>query len=292
VKKPESIKEYFGDKLPKVGSQFNIYECDAFRAKPVPYNRRDFYKITLQFGTSRLEYADKVILIDKPVLLFTTPLIPYSWEPISEEQKGYFVLFTEEFLKTTNSDLALEQSPLFRLGSEPVYYVSPEQVTYILQLFQTMHREFNSDYIHKFDLLRNHLHILMHEALKLQPLNNFVEHQNASTRIASLFLELMDRQFPVDVQRPLTLRTPKQFAERLSIHVNHLNRAVREVTGKTTTDHLNERIITEAKALIMNTDWNVAEISYSLGYEYPTYFNNFFKKQTGVTPTSLRAENA
>jgi AraC-like DNA-binding protein len=290
VKKPESIKDFFGDKLPKVGSQFNIYECDAFRAKPIPYNRRDFYKITLQFGTSRLEYADKVILIDKPVLLFTNPLIPYSWEPISEEQKGYFVLFTEEFLKVTNSDLALQQSPLFKLGSDPVYYVSPEQVTYILQLFQTMYREFNSDYIHKFDLLRNHLHVLMHEALKLQPLNNYVEHQNASTRITSLFLELMDRQFPVDLQRPLILRTPKQYAERLSIHVNHLNRAVREVTGKTTTDHLNERIITEAKALLMSTDWNVADISYSLGYEYPTYFNNFFKKHTGTAPTSLRTE--
>jgi AraC family transcriptional regulator, transcriptional activator of pobA len=292
VKKPESQNDFFGNKLPNVGSQFNIYECDDFRARPIPYNRRDFYKITLQFGTSRLEYADKVILIDKPALLFTNPLIPYSWEPISEEQKGYFVLFTEEFLKKTNSDLALEHSPLFRLGADPVYYVSPEQATYILQLFQTMYREFNSDYIHKYDLLRNHLNVLMHEALKLQPLNNYVEHQNASTRIASLFLELLDRQFPVDLQRPFTLRTPKQYAGQLSIHVNHLNRAVRDVTGKTTTEHLNERIITEAKALLMNSDWNVAEISYSLGYEYPTYFNNFFKKQTGATPTSLRAENA
>jgi AraC family transcriptional regulator, transcriptional activator of pobA len=290
VKKSESQKDFFGNSLPNVGSQFNVYECDEFRARPVPYNRRDFYKITLQFGTSRLEYADKVILIDKPALLFTNPLVPYSWEPISEEQKGYFVLFTEEFLKVTNSDPALEHSPLFRLGSDPVYYVSPEQVSYILQLFQTMYREFNSDYIHKFDLLRNHLNVLMHEALKLQPLNNYVEHQNASTRIASLFLELLDRQFPVDLQRPLTLRVPKQYAEQLSIHVNHLNRTVREVTGKTTTDHLNERIITEAKTLIMNTDWNVAEISYSLGYEYPTYFNNFFKKQTGATPKSFRRE--
>jgi len=87
MKKPESPQEFFGNKLPNVGSQFNIYHCDDFRAKPIPYNRRDFYKITLQFGTSRLEYADKGIFIDKPALLFTNPLIPYSWEPISEEQK-------------------------------------------------------------------------------------------------------------------------------------------------------------------------------------------------------------
>jgi AraC family transcriptional activator of pobA len=71
-----------------------------------------------------------------------------------------------------------------------------------------------------------------------------------------------------------------------------LNRAVRDATGKTTTEHLNDRIIAEARALILNTDWNVAEISYSLGYEYPTYFNNFFKKRTGTNPKAVREEHA
>jgi AraC family transcriptional activator of pobA len=108
--KAKSQQEVFEDNLPNVGSKFNIYECDAFRAKPVPFSRRDFYKITLLFGTSRLEYADKGIFIDKPALLFTNPRIPYYWEPISEEQKGYFVLFTDEFFQQTNSDLALENS--------------------------------------------------------------------------------------------------------------------------------------------------------------------------------------
>lgn len=270
---------------------FNIYECDDFRAKPVPYNRRDFYKITLMFGSSRLEYADKAIVIDKPALLFTTPLIPYCWEPISEDQKGYFVLFTEEFLKGSASNFVMENSPVFRLGADPVYYIDPGQVDYILQIFENMHKEFHSEYVHKHDLLRNHLNVLMHEALKMQPLTSRVESHNASSRISSLFLELLDRQFPVDMQKPLALRTPNQFADRLSVHVNHLNRAVKESTGKTTTEHLNERIIGESKALILNTDWNIAEISHSLGYEYPTYFNNFFKKHTGRNPTLFREES-
>jgi len=288
--KPTSQQEFFGDSLPNVGSQFNIYECEAFTLRPTPYNRRDFYKITLQFGESKLEYADKVIHIDKPALIFSNPMTPYSWEPIAKEQKGYFVIFTEDFLKATNTNLVLENSQLYKLGANPVYFISPDQVAYILQIFQNMYNEFHSDYVHKFDLLRNHLNVLMHEALKMQPLTNYVEHKNASARIADLFLELMNRQFPVDLQRPFALRTPNQYAERLSIHVNHLNRAVKDVTGKTTTEHLNERIIAEAKALIANTDWNISEISHSLGYEYPTYFNNFFKKQTGTTPSALRGE--
>src|SRR5688572_27545141 len=292
MKNPEPVKGLLSDKSPNAGNQINVCEYDASTKKAIAYNRRDFYKITLQFGTSRLEFADKVILIDKPALLFTNPLIPYSWEPVSEEQNGYFVLFTEDFLKVTNSDFALANSPLFKLGSNPVFYVDPEQVIYIKQIFLNMQRELHSDYIYKYDLLRNHLHVLMHEALKLQPITKYVEHQNASTRIASLFLELMERQFPVDLQKPLSLKTPKQYAEQLSIHVNHLNRAVKEVTGKTTTDHLNERIINEAKTLIKNTDWDISQVSYSLGYEYSTYFNNFFKKHTGAAPKTFKGEKS
>jgi AraC-like DNA-binding protein len=60
------------------------------------------------------------------------------------------------------------------------------------------------------------------------------------------------------------------------------------VTGKPTTAHITERIISEAKALLQHTDWSISEIAYSLGFDYPTYFNNYFKRITGNTPTSFR----
>jgi AraC-like DNA-binding protein len=74
----------------------------------------------------------------------------------------------------------------------------------------------------------------------------------------------------------------------LHVHVNYLNSAVKEVTGKPTTAHIADRIITEARALLQHTDWSIAEIAYALGFEYPTYFNNFFKKKTGEIPKAVR----
>jgi AraC family transcriptional activator of pobA len=74
--------------------------------------------------------------------------------------------------------------------------------------------------------------------------------------------------------------------------VNHLNRAVRQITGKTTKQHITERIVSEAKALLMHTDWTIADIAYALGFEYPNYFNNLFKRVTGMTPNSLRKNQA
>lgn len=63
---------------------------------------------------------------------------------------------------------------------------------------------------------------------------------------------------------------------------------MKEVTGKPTTAHIADRIISEAKALLQHTDWSIAEIAYALGFEYPTYFNNFFKKKTGEIPKAIR----
>ncbi len=131
--------------------------------------------------------------------------------------------------------------------------------------------------------------LLFTRLLKLKPADTFYKHTNASSRITSLFIELLERQFPIDSpENILKLKSPTDFAQNLSVHVNHLNRAVKEVTGKTTTTHIADRIVKEAKALLVHTDWNVSEIAYSLGFEYPTYFNNFFKKHTELSPKSLR----
>jgi AraC-like DNA-binding protein len=291
MNKAESAKDFFGSKYPDLNltDQFTVFERKEFARKTIAYNRRDFYKISLSLGTGRLHYADKGVEIDRPALIFSNPMIPYAWEAISEEQEGFFCLFTEGFLQSKDRDLVLQDSPLFKIGTTPVFFVNPSQQEYISTIFQNMLREFNSEYVHRFGLLHNHVHLLLHEAMKMQPSESYFKHQNAAARITSLFLKLLERQFPVDSpQYALKLRTANDYAEQLSVHVNHLNRAVKEVTGKTTTEHISERVLSEAKALLQHTDWSINEIAYSLGYEYPTYFNNFFKKQTGITPGSLR----
>jgi len=102
-------------------------------------------------------------------------------------------------------------------------------------------------------------------------------------------MELLERQFPIDTpENALRLKTANDYAQSLSVHANHLNRSVKEITGKTTTEHISARITKEAQALLNHTNWNVSEIAYSLGFEYPAYFNIFFKKQTGLTPGNVR----
>ncbi|QNK64444.1 AraC family transcriptional regulator [Pedobacter sp. PAMC26386] len=264
---------------------FNRANCSTI----TPYSRRDFYKVSLIIGTGKLHYADKWIYIDKPALLFSNPIIPYSWEAESELQEGWFCLFTETFIQSGERKESLQESPLFRIGSNPVFFVNETQQQEISDIFNKMTKEITSDYLHRYSLLRNYLHLIIHEAMKMNPAENFEKHTNASSRITSLFMELMERQFPIDTpQLSLQLKTANDYARSLSIHVNHLNRSVKEATGKTTTDHIAARITREARALLQHTDWNISEIAYGLGFEYPAYFTNFFKKNTGVSPIEIR----
>lgn len=253
------------------------------------YSRKDFFKICLTTGNSKIHYADRSFESEDTILFFGNPHIPYSWETLSTTYVGYTCLFSEDFLKQTERSESLHQSPFFKIGGTPVLKITEEQRLFLNTIFKKMIEEQKSDYAFKDELIRNYINLIIHEALKLQPSENYEKHNNAASRITSVFLELLERQFPIETtDHPLQLKTAQDYAQNLNIHANYLNRSVKEVTGKSTTTHISERIITEAKALLQHTDWNIAEIAHALGFEYPTYFNNFFKKLTGTNPKTLR----
>lgn len=271
---------------------FNVAEVfeEVKRKAVMPYNRRTYYKISLIRGKNRAEYADKVIEIEKNALLFATPKVPYHWLPQDSEQSGYFCVFTDAFLTKSKTGIELDELPIFRAGGYPVFRIGDEEAAELSQLFRKMQRDIATDYVYKYDLLRNYVLELIHFGQKLQPAAVQYTSPNAAARVASLFIELLERQFPIEspLQR-LRLRTPKDYADNLAVHVNHLNKVLKETTGKTTTAIINSRLALEAKVLLRQTDWNVSEIAYSLGFEEVAHFSNFFKRQASVSPLSFRS---
>jgi AraC family transcriptional regulator, transcriptional activator of pobA len=273
---------------------FNVFSIADLRvkypSKPVmPYNRRAYYKISLIIGKNKVEYADKVIDIENNALLFATPKIPYHYVPQDTNQTGFFCVFTNEFLIKDNSGTLLDDLPIFRTDGYPVFKLSEEETAEINAIFKKMHKELASEYAFKYDLLRNYVLELIHFGQKLQPVTASYTAHNASARVTSLFLELLERQFPIESpQQRLHLRTAKDYADRLAVHVNHLNKVLKVNTGRTTTDLISLRVIREAKILLKQTDWNISEIAYCLGFEEVAHFSNFFKKQTSYTPLNFR----
>ena len=280
------------DNLQQEPGHFNVFrmeDCIGNGKTPVRYTRRDFYKVTLIRGSNLYHYADKSIQLDGPALIFFNPTVPYNWEPLTDDTSGYFCIFKEPFF-SENIRGSLTGLPMFTPGGKPSFLLNKTQDKHVSQIFKKMLDEIKSDYRFKYDLLRNYVTEMIHYALKLEPAENLYQHPDANSRITAIFTELLERQFPIESpQQRFSLRSAKDFADQLAVHVNHLNRAIRITTGKTTTDHIAERVASEARALLKHTNWNISEISYSLGFEEPSHFNNFFKKHTRIAPSVFRA---
>lgn len=283
---PEGINRELG--------HFNVFKiADAMKQARhgiMPYNRRAYYKISLIRGRNRAEYADKVIDVETNALLFATPKIPYHYVPLDDDQQGCFCIFTPDFLAQKKTGLVLEDIPIFKPGGYPVFKLTDEEFERALPIFDKMYNELASDYAYKYDLLRNYVLELIHFGQKLQPASTLYPTHNAAARVSSLFIELLERQFPIESpNQRLSLRTASDYADRLAVHVNHLNKVLKENIGKTTTDIISARVTQEAKILLKQTNWNISEIAWSLGFEQVAHFSNFFRKQTELAPLAFRA---
>jgi AraC family transcriptional regulator, transcriptional activator of pobA len=268
--------------------QVRVQKFGDSGGKLLPYSRRDYFKIWMIKTKGKIHFATHSIDIDQPALIFSNPRVPYAFES-GDVAGAYMCIFTEEFLKLNGRTESLQDSPLFKIGAQRVFFPDPTQYDFIASFFERMLSEQSSSYVHRLDIIRQYINLIIHEGMKMEPALSSIKYHNASERIASLFLELLERQFPIESpEQALKLRRASDYAESLSVHVNHLNHAVREITGKPTSAHITDRIIVEAKALLHHTDLSITDIAYCLGFDYPNYFNNFFKKNTGVTPLSVR----
>jgi AraC-like DNA-binding protein len=279
---PESLASEIG--------HFNIFRLEPYlegKMKAVPYRRRDFYKIMLVKGPGTVHYADRINEVKKQALSFSNPLVPYKWDHLAPDTQGIYCIFNPHFFMNFGQ---IQQYEVFQPNGNHIFELEDKEVQEVERIFEKMEVEFNSEYKYKYDALRALILELIHFGMKLQPAEiQKTQHGNASLRIASIFLELLERQFPIDeIHQSIGIRSPSDFAEQLNIHVNHLNRAVKEMTGKTTSQLIADRVLQESKILLKQSSWNVSEIAYGLGFTEVTHFNNFFKKHVSLTPTQYR----
>lgn len=272
--------------------QFRVAAIGEDKCTLESYNRRDFYKISLVTHGGppcQLFYGSlEPITIDRPAMILLDPMVPHSWV-VPERTiptEGYFCVFDADFT-SVGAQLKALANRLFTSQGSPVYFPEEVELHYLKDLFARMRMVADSNYVDKDEIFRNHLSLIFHEALQIHSAGNLAD--GGLARIANGFADLLRRQFPVDLPlQPIKLKTASDFADRLAVHVNYLNRAVQEITGKSTTKHISEQLFTEARSLLSFTSYNIAEIADGLGFEYQSYFNRFFRKFAGLSPSEFR----
>lgn len=298
MNKVETLEDFYTERFKAIPKNlrneighFNVFEfgdLTGCSVQPIPYSRRGYFKISLIHGKNKVHFSDKTVEINKQALLFANPRVPYNWEQIGKEQSGFSCVFTESFFHHFGS---LKNYSVFQPESTPIIELTDTQEKWAKQLFAEMLTEWTSDNRHKYDKMRILIFELLYKTEKMQPDKTVSKnHTNASQKIATQFLELLERQFPVEEVGTLPMRSASDFAKKLSVHVNHLNKALHEILHKSTSVIIQERILVEAKILLKHTNKDVSEIAFALGFKEATHFHNFFKKHTQITPTQFRVD--
>jgi len=106
---------------------FNVFQIESDTNEIRTYSRKDFFKICLTTGKSKIHYADRTYEAEGTILFFGNPHIPYSWETLSTYYVGYTCLFSENFFNLNDFSISLQKSPLFEMGGTPILNISESQ---------------------------------------------------------------------------------------------------------------------------------------------------------------------
>ena len=280
----------------RVSQHFSVFTRVRQSCKTeVSDSRRDYYKITLiSKGSGIFIYDSQRYEITEPTLAFINPTSMLSWETTSPIHKGFYCMFRESFFGNHQKLLhELKDYPLFRIGNNPLLILSDEQIESVEHIYQKMMAEYTSSKSMKARMLMLHLQQLLLEGRRIHQEKAPEDKDkglDAAHRHAQQFLELLEDQFPIaSIQQQVALNSPAQFAEELSIHSNHLNTQVKQVTGESVRAHIQQRLLLEARLLLTHTEWPVADIAFCLGFNEPASFSHFIKRHIDQTPSSLRS---
>ena len=133
-----------------------------------------------------------------------------------------------------------------------------------------------------YEMLQNLLHNFLIEAHREKRNQGFRElPKGANLDYTLLFNELIDKHF-------LTIKSVKEYADMIHVSEKKLSNTTSVILGKSPKEIINERVILEAKRLLVHTNQSIKEIAFHLGFGETTNFIKYFKLQTGNTPTEFR----
>jgi len=272
-------------------SYFTIENRDSYPvADYISPNRRQFYKIFhMTSGTGILTVGLHRYLMCAGDIAFLHPDEIMSWQTTSENTGGHFCLIHPKYFENDADHVLqlLRSYPYFK-PAKAVVQLSDEQSEVVNQHFESMLKEERAGSEDKKQALLLHLQMILLEARRAGKNLADVEVPESYGYIHG-FLSLLESVFQVGgPENAVKLKTAAEFAAQLHVHPNYLNALVKEHTGKTVREHIQERLIYEAKSLLVQTNWDINHISYGLGFSGQAAFTSFFKKKEHVSPSSFR----
>ena len=195
--------------------------------------------------------------------------------------RGYKLAFAPEFFHVSvERSLLLNAASVFNVSGGYPLEVPGSVRMEMVRMLRFMEREYKDNGLFKAEALRGLLKLFFIYLSRLTDKEPQVRF-NRKNQIVEHFLAMLDEKFAI-------LRRPADYADALAVTTNYLNETVKTVSGFTTSYHIHQRVILEAKRLAVYSDNSMKQVAPRLGFDDVCHFSRFFKKGSGQGFTEFK----
>jgi AraC-like DNA-binding protein len=227
----------------------------------------------------QIDFDEYIALENK--IFFIEKYKVWNWIRINK-LKGILVQFTDSFynhIYTGNPKIKSDQT---LIGEIPSFIkIRLEEKAEWKNLFDILSKEYTSAKNNSKEIICLVLKVIILLYRRDSMTMGGVFESSQKKHLLNEFRKLVNKRF-------YSLRTTKDYANELNITPNYLNALCQEYFLKTVSEIIQERVILEAKRMLMHTSLSISEIAYKLGFNDNSYFGRYFKKVVGMTPESFR----
>jgi AraC-type DNA-binding domain-containing proteins len=235
-------------------------------------------------GAAQLKVGLENYNVQAPGLVVVSPDEIRQWVHWQDSLTIISIFFTENFVVSGLSDtLFLKRLRLFKRKGSHFIPLNPEELTSMQTLFDEIEKKKTSGSLGKNIIVQALLRALLLEAEGLQQIQTPTDSDKYSQayQLTDKFKELLSKEFSKQ-------REVSYYADRLFVTSKHLSQILKDQTGKTASELIEEIVCLEAKVLLQVNELNVSEIADQLNFANPSFFSKFFKRYSGISPIEYR----
>lgn len=247
-----------------------------------PHKHNSYLCILFTKGTGLHEIDFNTYTIEPGSLFVISSGKTHHWE-LSDDVDGYIFTHTKDRYDLHYSHNRLSDFPFFQsVQNSPFIKLDQDQSAEMASLFATMLIEYEHHEMLKHQNLISYSDIIYTKLSRI-----YLKDKTEQIINHSLYGQKFNELETLIEERFTTDKSPSSYASMLNMTPKHLNRITQSVIGKTTSEVIVDRIILEAKRIMLHTSKSFSEIAIGLGYEDYAYFSRLFKQKTGLTPSEF-----
>lgn len=271
--------------------QFEIYCLKEFLEESVGHikpHSHSFYQIIWFISGNGKHYVDfNEYEVKENSLFFVSKGQIHHFD--NNIYEGWVIHFNESFIADDENyvNIFLNHNIFHSFEKEPFFKINETDTKELCNIVNLMHSEIwtPSRFAH-VEYLKHllHLFLIVTQRFGVRRDCDGLSMNNPSHTHFVKFRKLLEENYR-------KLHTVSEYAELLNISSKTLTNCTKEISQQTPLEIINDRILLEARRLLAYSDKNVNEIGFALGFEDPSYFAKFFKRQMKMLPRDFRKLN-